>query len=91
MDKEKYKETNVIGICVGETCSSKNSDDILLMVTTILGVGPGETTPDKRFRVETVPCMGKCNSAPKVVVNGEVLVMQTAEDLGVILSDLLNS
>lgn len=89
MDKEKLLEPNVIGVCTGKTCSSKNSEDILLMVTTILGVGAGETTPDGRFRVESVPCMGKCDSAPKVVVNGEIFVMQTAEDLNVKLADLL--
>lgn len=89
MDKEKLLEKNVIGVCTGKTCSSKNSEDILLMVTTILGVSPGETTADGRFRVEEVPCMGKCDSAPKVVVNGEILTRQTAEDLEVILADLL--
>lgn len=90
MDKDKLLETNVIGVCAGPTCSSKNSEDILTMVTTILGVGVGETTPDGRFRVESVPCMGKCDSAPKVVVNGEILTRQTAEDLEVILADLLS-
>lgn len=90
MDKDKLLDKNVIGVCCGETCSSKHSEDILLMVTTILGVGVGETTPDGRFRVEAVPCMGKCDSAPKVVVNGEVLVRQNAEDLLEILQDLLS-
>lgn len=90
MEKENLLETNYIGVCNGVTCSSKNSEDILLMVTTILGVGVGETTPDGRFRVESVPCMGKCDSAPKVVVNGEILVLQTAEDLQVKLAELLS-
>lgn len=86
------KETNIIGICKGENCTNKNSEDIVRMVTTILGVGVGETTPDGRFKVETVPCLGKCESgAPKVVVNGEVLVKQTTEDLEVILADLLQA
>ncbi|MGL1892725.1 MAG: NAD(P)H-dependent oxidoreductase subunit E [Spirochaetaceae bacterium] len=89
MENEKIVETNVIGICTGKTCSSKNSEDIVQMVTTILNVGVGETTPDGKFRVEAVACMGKCESAPKVVVNGEVLIQQTVEDLEVILADLL--
>ncbi len=90
MKKENLLETNVIGVCAGETCASKNSEDILRMVTTILGIKEGETTPDGRFRIESVACMGKCDSAPKVVVNGEILVQQTAEDLEVILADLLS-
>ena len=90
MNKDKLLEKNVIGVCGGTTCSSKHSGDILLMVTTILGVGVGETTADGRFTVESVPCMGKCDSAPKVVVNGEVLVRQTAEDLLTLLQDLLS-
>lgn len=48
MDKDKLLEKNVIGVCCGETCTSKHSDDILLMVTTILGVGVGETTLNPR-------------------------------------------
>lgn len=83
-------ETNIIGICKGENCTNKNSEDIVKMVTTILGIEVGETTPDGRFKVEMVPCLGKCEAgAPKVVVNGEILAKQTVEDLEVILADLL--
>jgi NADH-quinone oxidoreductase subunit E len=36
-----------------------------------LGVKPGETTPDGRFTLETVNCLGCCAIGPVVVVDGE--------------------
>ena len=34
-----------------------------------LGVRPGETTPDGRFTLSTVECLGSCGTAPAMMVN----------------------
>ena len=34
-----------------------------------LGIAPGETTPDGRFTLSTVECLGSCGTAPVVMVN----------------------
>ena len=35
-----------------------------------LGIGPGETTPDMEYTLETVNCLGSCALAPLVVIDG---------------------
>jgi len=34
-----------------------------------LGIGPGETTEDRRFSLETVACVGTCFLAPVVMID----------------------
>ena len=34
-----------------------------------LGIEPGETTPDGRFTLSTVECLGSCGTAPVMMVN----------------------
>ena len=34
-----------------------------------LGIREGETTPDGRFTLSTVECLGSCGTAPVVMVN----------------------
>ena len=36
-----------------------------------LGVGSGETTPDREFDLDTVACVGCCTMAPVTVVDDE--------------------
>ena len=66
--KGKY----VIGVCLGTACYVKNSQTILDKFETLLGIAPGETTPDRLFTIEAIRCMGACALAPAVSVNGKV-------------------
>jgi NADH-quinone oxidoreductase subunit E len=34
-----------------------------------LGIAPGQTTPDGRFTLSEVECLGSCGTAPVVMVN----------------------
>jgi NADH-quinone oxidoreductase subunit E len=36
-----------------------------------LKIGLGETTPDNRFTLETVACLGCCSLAPVMMIGGE--------------------
>jgi NADH:ubiquinone oxidoreductase subunit E len=42
---------------------------ILEEVQNFLKIGPGETTEDKQFTLETVACIGGCALAPAMVVD----------------------
>jgi NADH-quinone oxidoreductase subunit E len=55
------------------------SDEILHALSELLGVGVDETTPDNRFTLQTVACMGACSLAPVVVVNDETFGRMTAD------------
>lgn len=45
------------------------SDKIVDAITSHLGVGLGETTPDKKFTLLEVECLGACSNAPMVQIN----------------------
>jgi NADH dehydrogenase (ubiquinone) flavoprotein 2 len=50
------------------------SDKIVEAITSHLGVGLGETTPDKKFTLLEVECLGACSNAPMVQINDKFYV-----------------
>lgn len=59
----------VISICLGTACFVKGSDKILERVENILNIKNGETTPDGKFSITTLRCVGACGIAPVMLVN----------------------
>jgi len=60
---------NVIRTCMGTSCKVRGSQMILDRLTSLLGIGPGETTPDFRHTLETVNCLGCCALGPVITIN----------------------
>ena len=61
----------VIRVCMGTACYVKGAQEILNILQDKLGVGLGETTPDGKFTIEVVRCIGACALAPVVIVNND--------------------
>ena len=57
-----------IAVCTGTACHVQGAVKILEQIERELKVKEGETTPDKKFSVETVRCLGCCGLAPVVTV-----------------------
>ena len=51
---------HLIRVCTGTACHLKGAGHVLDAIRRSVGVGPGETTEDLRFSVETVHCLGAC-------------------------------
>ncbi len=66
--KGKY----VIGCCLGTACYVKGAQQVIDKFSEILGIKPGETTPDGLFTLDALRCLGACGIAPAVSVNGKV-------------------
>ena len=66
--KGKYN----IGVCLGTACYVKGSQNVLDKVKEILGIDVGGVTPDGKFSIEAVRCVGACGLAPVMTVNEEV-------------------
>jgi NADH-quinone oxidoreductase subunit E len=45
------------------------AENILAHVEQRLGIKPGQTTPDGRFTLSVVECLGSCGTAPMMMVN----------------------
>ncbi len=56
--------------CRNVSCSMRGAERLIDHLCHRLGVRPGETTPDGRFTLGTVECLGSCGTAPVVTVNG---------------------
>ena len=62
----------VILLCNSVTCWVKGCDRIEAKLRETLGIAPGETTPDNRFTLLPVTCLGACDRAPVMLVGEEL-------------------
>ena len=60
---------HIVTCCLGTACHVRGAERIAKEVSNLLGIGPGETTPDKEFTFETVRCLGACALAPVMVID----------------------
>jgi NADH-quinone oxidoreductase subunit E len=77
--KLKPSGRHIIKVCSGTACHVKRSDIIHTYLEEKLGVKDGQTTPDGRFTLESVNCLGACANAPTMMIDGEVFGQLTRE------------
>jgi len=62
---------HLINVCLGTACHVRGAVRVLEAIERDLDIKPGETTPDLKFTLETVNCVGACALGPVVIVDGE--------------------
>jgi len=62
---------NVVRVCQGTACHIKGADLILEQLMTGLNIKAGETSPDMKYTIEVVNCVGACAMAPVMIVNNK--------------------
>ena len=78
----------LVQLCTTTPCWLCGSDDIVNACKDHLGIGMNETTPDGKFTVMEVECLGACVNAPMVQINDDYYEDLTATSMKEIL-DLL--
>ncbi len=63
---------HVINVCMGTACFVKGSGEVLEEFERRLMVKVGETTPDEKFTLQVLRCVGACGLAPVVTVDNRV-------------------
>lgn len=58
---------------MGTACYVRGAPKILENIERELGIKAGETSPDLKYTLETVNCVGCCGLAPVVVINDKVV------------------
>lgn len=58
-------------VCSTLMCALAGSDELWDTLVGELDVQPGEVTPDGRFSVQKVECLGSCGTAPVIQINDE--------------------
>jgi len=61
----------IIRVCKGTACHIQGSPKIAERIQEILQVEDGETTPDLKFTLEEVACIGACALAPVMMINDD--------------------
>jgi NADH-quinone oxidoreductase subunit E len=61
----------LVTVCLGTACHVRGGVQIVEEMERKLRVKAGRTTPDRKFTLETVNCLGCCAIGPVVVVNGK--------------------
>lgn len=68
--------TNKIGkyhfsVCQTTSCALRGAEDIIAHIQERLNIKPGEMTPDGKFSLSVVECLGACEMAPVMQGNQE--------------------
>jgi NADH:ubiquinone oxidoreductase subunit E len=77
---------NIVRVCQGTACHVRGAKAILTMLEDNLKVKAGGTTPDLKFTLETVACIGACGLAPVLMVNDDTHGRLTPEIIPEILA-----
>lgn len=59
----------IIKVCEGTACHVKGGSNIRERIKEFLNLENDGTTPDKKFTLQTVACLGTCFLAPTMMVN----------------------
>jgi NADH-quinone oxidoreductase subunit E len=68
----KPRGRNIISICLGTACHVRGAERVHERIQESLCICDGETTPDKRFTLESVRCIGCCSLGPVIKVNEDM-------------------
>ncbi|MEI7812061.1 MAG: NAD(P)H-dependent oxidoreductase subunit E [Ignavibacteria bacterium] len=77
-----------VQVCTNVSCMLRGGYEILDCVVEKLGIRKNEVTPDQRFSIEEVECMGSCGTAPMISVNYDYYENLTKEKVTEILDSL---
>ena len=79
-----------ISICLGTACYVKGSQKLLDRAKERLGIEPGQVTPDGKFSIDEVRCVGACGLAPVFMINDEVYGNATVKQLDEAIDKYMN-
>jgi NADH-quinone oxidoreductase subunit E len=78
---------HTVRVCRGTACHVRGRQAIQDAVDERLGIHDGETTPDRRFSLETVACLGTCFLAPVVMIDHDYFGSVTPDKVPELLED----
>ncbi len=75
-------------VCRNISCSLLGAKHIIEHISEKLGIKPGETTPDGKFTLSLVECLGSCGTAPVMQINDDYYENLSIEKVDEILENL---
>jgi len=78
---------HVIQVCLGTACHVRGGAKILSELERLLKIKVGEVTPDGKFELNRIACLGCCALEPVVAIDGKFYPRVTARKLPAILAE----
>jgi len=69
-----------IKVCKGTACHVQNASAVMNEIADFLNIIDGETTPDGKYTLESVSCLGCCSLAPAMMIGEETFGKLTGEN-----------
>ncbi len=79
---------HLITVCTGTACHVRGAATILERLEDALGIEAGRTTPDQRFTLQTVNCLGACALGPLISVDGKYYGKLNASRLAAVMEEI---
>ena len=76
-----------VQVCTNICCMLRGADELMEHCEKKLGIGHKQVTPDGKFSLEEVECIGACSWAPAVQVNYDFHENLTAEKMDQVLEE----
>lgn len=71
MYKHKPMGRNIVQLCTNVSCMILGAEKLVDFLRNKYGLEPGSTTPDSRFSLVIMECIGACGTAPAMLVNDD--------------------
>jgi NADH-quinone oxidoreductase subunit E len=88
MYKQKPSGKYHIQVCTTLSCMLRGSDSLMTHLEKTLRIKAGETTPDGKFSLVRVECLGSCGTAPMFQLNDDYYENLTLEKVDRLLESL---
>ena len=82
----KERGKHIINVCLGTACHVRGGELILESLERQINIKRGETTPDRKFTLESVNCMGCCATGPVMKIDDEYFGQMSTEKVDPLLS-----
>lgn len=76
-----------IEVCRGTSCYIANGVDLLEEIKNMTKCNIGECSKDGKYQLEYCECLGHCETAPNIIVNGQLYTSVTKESLRNIMKE----
>ncbi len=88
MYHKQPKGRHLIQVCTNISCALMGAEHVVEYLAQKLGIKAGGTTPDGKFSLVCVECLGACGGAPMMQVNDTYYENLTREKIDKILAEL---
>lgn len=77
----------LIEVCHTSSCWLLGADDIVRHLEQKLGIKKGQTTPDGKFTLKTVECLGSCGTAPMMMIGADYFENLTIDKVDAVVDE----